>query len=207
MNVEPQVKTFERRLKSALSSGGYKLMSSNGTGLNNYWTNRNGFKDVLIDDVMIYGMERLEIEPSVGYIVDNNLIAVNGTIYMIHPIINTTISATVNQTANGEEQKVKFKVSSFPDRKFKVYFSVLISTRWDKMVIRYLSYDETDPRSYGYRYYQSNYPIFDPVLECNIDVEDFEVCTKLEKLVKDTFNQVPDKILSLIRVIASGIKP
>lgn len=208
------MKTFERRLKASMDKNGYKLIKSNGTSSVNYFLQRKGFKEIKYEDTFIYGLERIELEPSIGYIVDHNLIAVNGTIYLIHPFINTTINAVINSTDDGMEQKFRFKASSFPDRKFNVYFSVLVSTRWDKMIIRSLSYDQYNPygrNRYGYNrydYYDYNSPQFDPVLECDAGTEFHEVCSNLEKILKeDLFAKVPQKILSLLRVIASGIKP
>lgn len=210
LNVDPYVKTFERRLRASMDKNGYRLIRSNGTSIVNYSIQRRGFKEISYEDTFIYGLERIEIEPSIGYIVDHNLIAVNGTIYLIHPLINSTVNAVINSTHEGMEQKLRFKVSSFPDRKFKLYFSVLVSTRWDKMIIRSLTYDQYNPygrNRYGYNRYDYS-PQFHPILECDAGIEYFETCSHLERIVKeDLFAQVPEKIISLLRVIASGTKP
>ena len=206
LNVDPYVRTFERRLKASMEKSGYRLIRSNRASFVDYSLRRGGFKEISYEDTFIYGLERIQIEPSVGYIVDHNLIAVNGTIYLIHPLVNSTINAVINATDQGIEQTFRFKVSSFPDRKFKAYFSLLVSTRWDKMIIRSLSYDQHNP--YGGNQYDYNSPQFDPILECDAGIEYHEVCSSLERIVKeDLFATVPEKILSLLRVIASSIKP
>lgn len=211
LDVDPYVKTFERRLRASMDRKGYRLIRSNGTSSLDYSIQRRGFKEISYEDTFIYGLERIEIEDSVGYIVDHNLIAVNGTIYLIHPFVNTTVNAVINATHEGKEQTFRCKVSSFPDRKFRVYFSVLVTTRWDKMIIRSLTYDQYNlygRNRYRYNQYDYNSPQFHPTLECDAGIEFYESCSNLERIVgEDLFAKVPEKILSLLRVIASGIKP
>lgn len=218
--AQAYVSAFERRMKAIMvesykiMSGSARRCSSNSCSSYMQLMSRTGIKEIDVSDINIYGLEKLDIHSSVSRVIDPNLIQINGTMHILHPLINGTVAVTVNGTSSDgfpDDKVTIFRISSFPSKKTEVSFSVIVSTLWNKTLIQWMNFgpnDESNPHYNHGHYNWYSEPEFEPIIECPLVPDQLEICSSLRSYIKNQyFSRIPRKMLSLLEVIASNVRP